>query len=63
MVKRIYQLQIRLHTHHRGCVGWIVLENGYPVRHSGKPYRSEAEANADGLAVVRELENLQDFNS
>ena len=25
--------------------------------------RSETEANADGLAVVRELENLQDFNS
>jgi hypothetical protein len=63
MVRKIYKVQIRPHTHHRGCFGWAVLENGNPVRHSDKPYRSETEANTDGLAVVRELDSLQKFNS
>lgn len=63
MGSRTYQLQTHPHTRYSEYFGWRILENGNAVRLSTKPYPTESEANAAGLAVVKELERLRELES
>jgi hypothetical protein len=59
----MYELQTFQHTRYRDRFGWRILKDGELVRLSAKlqPCLTLGEANAEGLAVIRQLQSLRDI--